>query len=295
MNKETKLGEGDFRKILPRFTPEALEKNQGLVDLLKRIAGEKKATPVVTAMDPNINTAPDSPAMLRMASQSWGAHGGRQPRVARARYPERADGLRVHLDRPLPARHAGNGPGSPRGRAHGGMDRSGYLIGFSLGQLFWGPISDRHGRRLPVAIGLVLFVVGSAGCALAGSIWALIGRRVLQAVGACAGVALVRAVIGVSGGGPYAAITAWARKKRVAYHGHCLRVWSASKRRGNGAVSLRETVFSLVDPAGIFSHRLRPGALASGAAGCTCRIAAAPRSSGFANGRRAALPRRFLP
>ena len=55
-----------------------------------------------------------------------------------------------------------------------------------------------------------------AGCALAGSIWALIGRRVLQAVGACAGVALVRAVIGVSGGGPYAAITAWARKKRVA-------------------------------------------------------------------------------
>lgn len=33
---------------------------------------------------------------------------------------------------------------------------SGYLIGFSLGQLLWGPISDRRGRRLPVAIGLVL-------------------------------------------------------------------------------------------------------------------------------------------
>ena len=46
---------------------------------------------------------------------------------------------------------------------------SGYLIGFSLGQLLWGPIGDRHGRRLPVAIGLVLFVIGSAGCALAGS------------------------------------------------------------------------------------------------------------------------------
>jgi aryl-alcohol dehydrogenase-like predicted oxidoreductase len=45
MSKDTKLGEGDFRKILPRFTPEALEKNQALVDLLKRVAGEKKATP----------------------------------------------------------------------------------------------------------------------------------------------------------------------------------------------------------------------------------------------------------
>ena len=40
---------------------------------------------------------------------------------------------------------------------------SGYLIGFSLGQLLWGPIGDRYGRRISVAIGLVLFVIGSAG------------------------------------------------------------------------------------------------------------------------------------
>jgi aryl-alcohol dehydrogenase-like predicted oxidoreductase len=50
MNKDTKLGEGDFRNILPRFTPEALEKNQALVDLLKRIADEKKATPAQIAL-----------------------------------------------------------------------------------------------------------------------------------------------------------------------------------------------------------------------------------------------------
>ena len=50
MNKDTRLGEGDFRNILPRFTPEALEKNQALVDLLKRIAGEKKATPAQIAL-----------------------------------------------------------------------------------------------------------------------------------------------------------------------------------------------------------------------------------------------------
>ena len=72
---------------------------------------------------------------------------------------------------------------------------SGYLIGFSLSQLLWGPIGDRHGRRLPVAIGLVLFVIGSAGCELAGNVWAMIDWRVVQAVGACAGVVLARAMV----------------------------------------------------------------------------------------------------
>jgi len=72
---------------------------------------------------------------------------------------------------------------------------SGYLIGFSLGQLFWGPISDRYGRRPSVSAGLILFVIGSGGCALAGSAPALIGWRIVQAVGACAGVALARAMV----------------------------------------------------------------------------------------------------
>ena len=50
MGKDTKLGEGDFRKLLPRFTPEAMEKNQALIDLLKRIATEKQATPAQIAL-----------------------------------------------------------------------------------------------------------------------------------------------------------------------------------------------------------------------------------------------------
>jgi aryl-alcohol dehydrogenase-like predicted oxidoreductase len=50
MSKDTRLGEGDFRKILPRFTPEAMEKNQALVDLLKRIAGDRGATPAQIAL-----------------------------------------------------------------------------------------------------------------------------------------------------------------------------------------------------------------------------------------------------
>lgn len=72
---------------------------------------------------------------------------------------------------------------------------SGYLIGFSLGQLVWDPVGDCFGRRLPVAIGLVLFVIGSAGCAMSGTAAEMIGWRVVQAVGASAGVVLARAMV----------------------------------------------------------------------------------------------------
>ena len=50
MSKDTQIGEGDFRAILPRFTAEAMEKNQALVDLLKRIATDKAATPAQIAL-----------------------------------------------------------------------------------------------------------------------------------------------------------------------------------------------------------------------------------------------------
>lgn len=72
---------------------------------------------------------------------------------------------------------------------------SGYLIGFSIGQLFWGPLSDRYGRRVPVALGIAVFIVGSAGCALSSDAWQMIGWRVVQALGASAGVALARAMV----------------------------------------------------------------------------------------------------
>lgn len=75
------------------------------------------------------------------------------------------------------------------------MTISGYLLGFSLGQLFWGPISDRFGRRLPLLTGLAMFVAASAGCAMASDAAALIGFRILQAVGASAGVVLARAMV----------------------------------------------------------------------------------------------------
>ncbi|MDB1111481.1 multidrug effflux MFS transporter [Pseudomonas extremaustralis] len=62
-------------------------------------------------------------------------------------------------------------------------------------QLFYGPISDVFGRKPPIYAGLVIFAVGSVGCALAPSIEVLIGFRALQAFGACAGMVIPRAIV----------------------------------------------------------------------------------------------------
>jgi aryl-alcohol dehydrogenase-like predicted oxidoreductase len=50
MTKNAQLGEGDFRKSIPRFQPEAMEKNQAFVNLLKRVAGDKGKTPAQIAL-----------------------------------------------------------------------------------------------------------------------------------------------------------------------------------------------------------------------------------------------------
>ena len=70
-----------------------------------------------------------------------------------------------------------------------------YLIGLAVAQLFYGPLSDRLGRRPVLLAGLVLFLVGTLACMLAPSIEALIAARVVQAVGGCAGVVLGRAMV----------------------------------------------------------------------------------------------------
>lgn len=72
---------------------------------------------------------------------------------------------------------------------------TGFLIGFSFAQLVWGPISDRIGRRIPLFIGMVLFAIGSAGCALSSDMPQIVFWRVFQAFGACTGPMLARAMI----------------------------------------------------------------------------------------------------
>lgn len=70
-----------------------------------------------------------------------------------------------------------------------------YLIGVAIGQLAYGPLSDRYGRRPLLLIGLSVFLLGTTICLLAQSIATLIAGRVVQAVGGCAGLVLGRAII----------------------------------------------------------------------------------------------------
>jgi MFS transporter, DHA1 family, multidrug resistance protein len=70
-----------------------------------------------------------------------------------------------------------------------------FLAGIAAGQLFYGPISDRFGRRPVLIAGLVLFLAGTLLCGVAWSLPVLIVGRVFQALGACAGIVLGRAII----------------------------------------------------------------------------------------------------
>jgi MFS transporter, DHA1 family, multidrug resistance protein len=62
---------------------------------------------------------------------------------------------------------------------------SGYFVGLACGQLFYGPLLDRFGRKPPLYAGLSLFVLASIGCATARSPEVFIAFRLLQAVGGC--------------------------------------------------------------------------------------------------------------
>ncbi|WP_421762145.1 multidrug effflux MFS transporter [Devosia sp.] len=87
--------------------------------------------------------------------------------------------------------------GRSLGAAQGTLELtvSGYLLGFAIGQLFWGPLSDRLGRKLPLLLGVGIFVLGAAGCALSSDATQLIVWRIVQALGASAAVVLARAMV----------------------------------------------------------------------------------------------------
>lgn len=70
-----------------------------------------------------------------------------------------------------------------------------YFIGLAIGQGFYGPLSDKFGRKPPLVFGLALYVVAALGCALAVSGETLIAVRFLQALGGCAGMVIARAVV----------------------------------------------------------------------------------------------------
>ena len=70
-----------------------------------------------------------------------------------------------------------------------------YFIGIACGQAFYGPFSDRWGRKRALYFGLTLFSASSVGCAMAGDVTALIALRFLQALGGCAPLVVPRAVV----------------------------------------------------------------------------------------------------
>ena len=75
------------------------------------------------------------------------------------------------------------------------LSLSTFLIGISLGQLLYGPLLDKYGRKKPLYFGLVLYIVASIGCYFSVNIEQLIALRFVQAVGSCAaGVASVTMV-----------------------------------------------------------------------------------------------------
>jgi len=70
-----------------------------------------------------------------------------------------------------------------------------FILTMSVTQLFYGPLSDRIGRKAPLYVGMLLFGVGSIGCALAPGIGTLIVFRALQGIGAGAGAVVPRAIV----------------------------------------------------------------------------------------------------
>lgn len=78
---------------------------------------------------------------------------------------------------------------------HVQLSLAAYFVGIALGQLFYGPLADRFGRRVPLLLGVTLFTGASLACALAPSLEWLIGARFVQALGGCAGMVITRAVV----------------------------------------------------------------------------------------------------
>jgi DHA1 family bicyclomycin/chloramphenicol resistance-like MFS transporter len=72
---------------------------------------------------------------------------------------------------------------------------SSYFIGMAIGQLVYGPISDRFGRKPPLYAGLLLYTLASLAGALAGDLISLAAWRFIQALGGCAGIVITRAVV----------------------------------------------------------------------------------------------------
>ncbi|MEV5445730.1 Bcr/CflA family multidrug efflux MFS transporter [Streptomyces sp. NPDC052644] len=69
------------------------------------------------------------------------------------------------------------------------------LAGMALGQLVVGPMSDKWGRRRPLLVGMIVYVLATAACALAPNVALLVSFRLLQGLAGAAGIVIARAVV----------------------------------------------------------------------------------------------------
>jgi DHA1 family bicyclomycin/chloramphenicol resistance-like MFS transporter len=72
---------------------------------------------------------------------------------------------------------------------------SSFFIGISVGQLLYGPLLDRFGRKNPLYVGMLVYIIASIGCYFAGSIEMLIGLRFIQAIGSCVATVAAMAMV----------------------------------------------------------------------------------------------------
>lgn len=79
--------------------------------------------------------------------------------------------------------------------AHVGLTLTSYFIGFSMGQLAYGPALDRYGRKKPVIVGLSVYIAAAIGCAFSPSIHYLIILRFFLALGCCVGIVAASAIV----------------------------------------------------------------------------------------------------
>ncbi|MAR78765.1 MAG: hypothetical protein CMM18_00885 [Rhodospirillaceae bacterium] len=75
------------------------------------------------------------------------------------------------------------------------MTLSVYLFAFAIGQLFWGPLADSIGRKKTILVGIIIFLIGTAGCYFSSDIELIIFFRGIQGFGASFGQILARAII----------------------------------------------------------------------------------------------------
>jgi DHA1 family bicyclomycin/chloramphenicol resistance-like MFS transporter len=75
------------------------------------------------------------------------------------------------------------------------LSLSSFFIGISAGQLIYGPLLERFGRKKPLYVGLFIYFLASLGCAMAATVNALIALRLLQALGGCVGMVAARAMV----------------------------------------------------------------------------------------------------